>query len=102
IGAGAQIIPAATFGAVQVGAAAGGAVCALALRSEGRCEAAAERGGVGKQNWLVEALLVRREEVVPVVATADERVERLRLTSRDASPGHIARVDVSEGATGTV
>src|SRR6202044_1863944 len=98
----AQIIPAVAITAGEVGAAAGGAVGALALRGEGRREAAAERGGVGEQDWLVEALLVRREEVVPVVAAADERVERLRLTSRDASPGHIARVDVSEGATRTV
>src|SRR5580698_4203020 len=100
-GPGAQVIRV-TSGADQVGAAAGGAVRALALRSEGRREAAAERGGIGKQDWLVKALLVRREEVVPVVAAADERIERLRLTSGDASPGHIACVDVSEGATWTI
>ena len=69
---------------------------------EGRREAAAERGGVGEQVRFVKALLIRREEVVPVVAAADERVERLRLTSRDARPGHIASVDIGEGAVGTV
>src|SRR6202044_1418710 len=98
----AQIIPAVAITAGLVGAAAGGAGGALALCSEGRRKAAAERGGVGKQDWLVEALLVRREEVVPVVAAADEGVERLRLTGRDARPGHIARVDVGEGAVGAV
>src|ERR1700722_3458765 len=85
-----------------VGAAAGETIRALTLSSDSRREAAAERGGVGHQERFVEALLIGREEVVPVVATPDERVERLRLTSRDARPGHIACIDVGVIATGAV
>jgi hypothetical protein len=86
----------------QVGAAAGFAVPALALCSERRREAAAKRSRVGHQDRFVEALLIGREEVVPVIAAADERVERLRLTSRDARPGHVPSIDIGEGAPGTV
>src|SRR5580704_1807710 len=99
---GARVIRASTKTAGHVGAAAGGPVCALTLRSDRRREAAAKRSRVGHQERLVEPLLIGREEVVPVVAAADERVERLRLTSRDARPGHIAGVDISERAAGTV
>ena len=68
------------------------------LCSESGCKAATERRCIGEQDRLVEALLVGREEVVPVVAAADEGIERLRLTSGDARPGHIARVDVGSGS----
>ena len=61
-----------------------------------RREAAAERRGVGDQVWLVEALPVGGGEVGPVVAAADEREERLRLTSGDAGPGHVGGVDVED------
>src|SRR5208283_2500654 len=52
----------------QLRAFAREAVRARALRRDGGREAAAERSGVGHQDRLVEALLVRREEVRPVVA----------------------------------
>src|ERR1700677_4883943 len=98
----ARVIRGSTKTAGLVGAAAGCAVRALALGSERRREAAAERGGVSHQEGVVEALLIRREKVVPVIAAADERIERLRLTSRDARPGHITGVDISERAAGAV
>src|SRR5208337_5045012 len=81
-------------------AAARRAVRARALRREGGGEAAAERGGVGHQVRLVEALLVGGEEVRPVVAAAGERIERSGFTGGDAGPGQVARVEVSVAADG--
>ena len=80
----------------RIRAAAGAAVGALALRCDRRREAAAERGGIGQQVRLVEALLVGRGEVRPVVAAAGERIERLRLTGGDARPGQVASVEVGQ------
>ena len=71
---------------VHLRAAAAAAVAAGALDRDARGEAAAERGGVGQQVRLVEALLVGGEEVRPARSAARERVERRRLTSGDARP----------------
>ena len=71
---------------------------ARAFERQRRREAAAERGGVGHQVRLVEALAVGREEVRPVVAAAGERIERGGLTGGDAGPGQVAGVDVGLGA----
>ena len=74
--------------AVQVRAAAAGAVAAIALRGDRGGEAAAERSGVGQQVGLVEALLVGREEVIPARAAAGERIERRRLPTA-VMPAHV-------------
>ena len=87
--------------ASHLSAAARAAIRARALGGDRRREAAAERGGVGDQVRLVEALLIGGEEVRPVVAAAGERVERLRLTGGDAGPGQVAGVEVSQ-VTGVV
>src|SRR5277367_1473855 len=84
--------------AAHIRAAAGAAVRALTLRRDRGREPAAERGGVSQQVWLVEALLVGGGEVRPVVAAAGERIERLRLTGGDPGPGHVAGIDVDQGA----
>ena len=67
---------------------------ARALSRDRRREAAAERSRVSEQVRLVEALLVGGEEVRPARAAAREGVERVRLTSGDAGPGHVSAVDV--------
>src|SRR5262249_3430937 len=85
-------------GEADVGAAAAEAVRAGALRGDGRREAAAEGRGVGQQIGLVEALLVRREQVRPAFAAAEEGEERVRLTSGDSGPLHVGAVDVGAGA----
>src|SRR3984957_10389602 len=61
---------------IRIVAGAGGAERSRADRGDRRREAAAERRGISELQRLIEALLVRRINVVPAFAAAEEGEER--------------------------